>query len=206
VIGGLVAGKDSNNDGWISFLEDFAFAKPSTEQNFLDPRDPKQYPVSYNGLPNQDDPHLALIANPPVVNIDNFPKIAWPNETVAFNASNSYGSIATYRWDFGDGTIIEITEPSANHIFTTEGNYIVTLNVTDIYGRWNATSTRITVTFNTDLNKDGTVNILDVTIVAASYNTKSDDPKWNALADLDKSGLVNILDISMIARNYGKTV
>jgi hypothetical protein len=57
-----------------------------------------------------------------------------------------------------------------------------------------------------DLNKDGTVNILDITVVATAYGSKSGDPKWNALADLDKNGTINILDIALIAKDYGKTV
>ncbi len=57
----------------------------------------------------------------------------------------------------------------------------------------------------TDLNEDGTVNILDLTIAALAYGTKQGDPKWNAVADLDKSGVVNILDIAIIARDFGKT-
>jgi hypothetical protein len=62
------------------------------------------------------------------------------------------------------------------------------------------------ICLSTELNKDGTVNILDITMVAAIYNSKEGDPKWNELADLDKSGLVNILDISMVAKDFGKTV
>lgn len=58
----------------------------------------------------------------------------------------------------------------------------------------------------TDLNKDRTVNILDITIVAAAYGSKPGDPKWNVLADLDMNGQVNIIDVTMVAKDYGKTV
>jgi hypothetical protein len=56
-----------------------------------------------------------------------------------------------------------------------------------------------------DLNKDGVVNTLDLTIVAAAFRSKPGDKNWNAGADIDKNGQVNIIDISMVAKDYGKT-
>jgi hypothetical protein len=58
----------------------------------------------------------------------------------------------------------------------------------------------------TDLNADGKVNILDITVVAAAYNTVPGDEKWNAAADLDKNGQINILDVTMVAKDYGSFI
>ncbi len=57
-----------------------------------------------------------------------------------------------------------------------------------------------------DLNADGTINILDITIVAMAYGSTPGDQNWNELADLDRNGIINIIDISTVARDYGKTV
>jgi hypothetical protein len=57
-----------------------------------------------------------------------------------------------------------------------------------------------------DLNKDGTVNILDISIVAIAFGTKEGEDYYNVLADLDKNNEVNILDVSIVAMDYGKTV
>jgi PKD repeat protein len=57
-----------------------------------------------------------------------------------------------------------------------------------------------------DLNHDGIVNILDITIVAKAYGSTPGDPNWDANADSDNNSVINILDISMVARDYGKTV
>jgi hypothetical protein len=57
-----------------------------------------------------------------------------------------------------------------------------------------------------DLNFDGVVNILDISIVARAFGTRPGDPSWNETADLDKNGTVNIIDVTMVARDYGKTV
>jgi hypothetical protein len=64
----------------------------------------------------------------------------------------------------------------------------------------------ITVTYDSDLNKDLKVDIQDMTIVAVAYGSKSGDPNWNSIADVDKNGVVNIIDISMVAKDYGKTL
>lgn len=58
----------------------------------------------------------------------------------------------------------------------------------------------------TDLNQDGTVNIVDISIVAMAFGTKLGDDNWNEVADLDKNEEINIIDISTVAMDYGKTV
>jgi hypothetical protein len=57
-----------------------------------------------------------------------------------------------------------------------------------------------------DLNNDGTVNIVDVSIVAMAFGTQEGDENYNVLADLDKNGEINIIDVSTVAMDYGKTV
>jgi len=70
-------------------------------------------------------------------------------ETVTLNASESYdldGTIVNYRWDFGDAT--NGTGMSITHVYGAEGNYTVTLNVTDNDGLTNSTSKFIIVITN----------------------------------------------------------
>jgi hypothetical protein len=86
--------------------------------------------------------------------------------------------------------------------------------VTDNQGLWNTTTVKITVTYRTDLNKDGTVNIIDIATAAKAFGSHGPDipnpgdppsKNWNATADLDKNGWINIIDIATVARDYGKT-
>ena len=56
-----------------------------------------------------------------------------------------------------------------------------------------------------DLNGDGTVNILDINIVAKAFGAYEGDPNWNERADLDQNGVINILDITTVAKDYGKS-
>jgi hypothetical protein len=52
-----------------------------------------------------------------------------------------------------------------------------------------------------DINHDGSVNILDIAIVAVSYESKPDQPRWNPIADVNKDGVINILDLALVARD-----
>ena len=59
------------------------------------------------------------------------------------NSSDSDGSIASYRWTFGDGTVAE--GPTATHTYAEPGTYAVRLRVTDNDGDTNRTSVTVTV-------------------------------------------------------------
>lgn len=65
------------------------------------------------------------------------------NETLAFDASGSSdvdGSVVDYRFDFGDGTVVEGGDAAAMHGFTEPGTQTVTLTVTDDAGEEASTS------------------------------------------------------------------
>jgi hypothetical protein len=57
----------------------------------------------------------------------------------------------------------------------------------------------------TDLNADGVINIVDVTIVARAFGSRPGSPSWNFIADLDQNGVVNIVDVTKVAKDLGKT-
>lgn len=58
------------------------------------------------------------------------------DKPVIFNATESQTSgesliISTYMWDFGDGTVLNRTEPIVEHNFTRKGTFTITLMVVD---------------------------------------------------------------------------
>ena len=55
-----------------------------------------------------------------------------------------------------------------------------------------------------DVNHDGTVNIIDVGIVASCFHSHPEHSKWNPHADLNGDSFIDILDIAMVARTFGK--
>jgi PKD repeat protein len=66
------------------------------------------------------------------------------NQTVLFDASGSTGTIAEYRWSFGDGG--GASGRLVSHAFTTPGTYVVTLTLVDPFGRTATTAQSLTVT------------------------------------------------------------
>ncbi|HEY4674770.1 MAG TPA: CARDB domain-containing protein [Candidatus Bathyarchaeia archaeon] len=55
-----------------------------------------------------------------------------------------------------------------------------------------------------DVDGDGEVGILDVTLVAIAWETVPGNPRWNPNADLDDNGEINIIDITKVALEFGK--
>jgi hypothetical protein len=53
-----------------------------------------------------------------------------------------------------------------------------------------------------DVNNDGVVNILDVTLAANAFGSKTGDPKYNPAADVNSDGRINILDLMFIILHF----
>jgi len=116
------------------------------------------------GLTNATSTPIVVTAAPPAATTNKTPTAAIaatpPSGTiplvVSFDASGSTdtdGSIATYVWNFGDGSTA--TGKTVSHTYNTAASYSATLKVTDNQGATNTTSTTITATANTiaaDLN------------------------------------------------------
>jgi PKD repeat protein len=69
------------------------------------------------------------------------------DELIRFNASDSYdqdGSILSYFWDFGDGTNATMAI-LLSHAYIENGDYTVTLTVTDDDGASSSANSTITV-------------------------------------------------------------
>jgi len=82
----------------------------------------------------------------PTADFDYSPTSPAVNETVTFDASNSYdldGTIMNYTWNFGDGNISSQQNPT--HRYAEKGTYSVTLVVTDNEGATNSVTKTIVV-------------------------------------------------------------
>ena len=108
-------------------------------------------------------------------------------------------------WSDYDGT--DLYSGSFQNITGSDGigdsPHVIDDNNTD---RYPLMEPRIPRVLQSDLNIDGTVNILDIAFVAIAFGSKEGDDNYNVLADLDENGEVIILDISIVAMDYGKTV
>jgi len=88
-----------------------------------------------------------VLNRPPVANFNESAETVYTGDEIVFNATNSYdsdGEIVSYFWDFGDGT--NATGKVVCHAYMDNGNYTVTLAVTDDDGATdsvNATKTAL---------------------------------------------------------------
>ena len=57
-----------------------------------------------------------------------------------------------------------------------------------------------------DLNDDGIVDIMDVSIAAVAFGATPDNPRWNAKADLNFDGVIDVLDLVLIIVNFNGPV
>ncbi len=119
-----------------SYAWDFGDGTTSTEPN---PAHTYQVPGTYTAqltLTGQDNTTntstvaiaVAEPAEPLVAVASATPLQAAPGETIQFDSSGSTGDIASYAWDFGDGTTS--TEPNPTHTYQAPGTYTAQLTLT----------------------------------------------------------------------------
>ena len=112
---------------------------------------------------------------PPIASFTFTPTYPEVNQIVTFDASASYdpdGNIVSYTWDFGDGTpLVTESDPITYHIYTSYGDYIVKLTVTD----------------NSGLTDDETASIHVSQHPVASFTFTPPDPLVHELVTFDAS-------------------
>lgn len=118
------------------------------------------------------------------------------NQSITFTASSTGGKPGyTYAWDFGDSGTSTAANPT--HSFAASGNYTVSLTVTDALGNTSSTTILVKVYKLGDANKDGIVDVVDITYVEhiimgdSGYVSSS----W---VDANQDGDINALDITAI--------
>jgi hypothetical protein len=62
------------------------------------------------------------------------------------------------------------------------------------------------VQMSPDLNGDGIVDIVDVSMIARAYGKSSGDPLYALNADLDQDGVIGIKDLAVVASKFGQTL
>ncbi len=75
---------------------------------------------------------VTIPASSPIAVLTYSPTVAYTNEIIQFDASNSYdpdGTIVSYSWNFGDQNTA--TGPTVSHSYEENGEYQITLTITD---------------------------------------------------------------------------
>jgi PKD repeat protein len=151
-----------------------------------------------------------IVSDPPVANFDLSPSLPRTGEQMTFDASSSLAgwngtnTLVLYGWDFGDGSIIVTPSALIEHAYAVSTTYNVTLTVTDSGDMTDSTWQQVSVQIMGDVNDDGRVDMRDVGIAVAAFNSTPNHPRWNAAADLDRNGRIDMRDICRAITNFGK--
>ena len=99
-----------------------------------------------DGLTDTDSQNITVLNRPPIASFTESATSVPTGTMINFNASASYdpdGCIVSYFWDFGDDT--NTTGVTASHSYADDGNYTVTLTVTDDDGATDTITSNKTV-------------------------------------------------------------
>jgi len=119
------------------------------------------------------------------------------NNTVIWNGVTDSLGKTSFNLTFADGNYTDILRLEAVKENRSASTTIDFLSFTPIV---------LKMRYFADLNGDGTINIVDIFIVAKAFGTKEGNPNYNPIADLDGNKEINIVDLYKIAKDYGKTV
>ena len=105
---------------------------------------------------------------------------------------------------------VTVVNFSWNSTSKPAGRYSVSISVSTVNGEFQTTNNMLnstfTLTFRGDVNRDLTVNILDVSQVNSRFGATSTSPNYLAEADLNHDGIINILDVAIVNSDFGKTL
>lgn len=112
------------------------------------------------------------------------------------NLAVGASEVLTFSWDTSD------VQPCNNYTISAEASNVPgeldILNNVYVDGS-------VKVKLQGDVNGDGIVNVLDLSIVSLSYGFFEGELGYNLDADLNKDGIVDIRDLATVAVNLGNT-
>lgn len=132
---------------------------------------------------------------PPVADA-NGPYTGTAGVPLLLDASGSWDpndNIATYEWHFGDGTAVTVNTATVDHTYATDGDYEVTLTVTDTTGLDDSDTTMANIETLADYDADGVPDNQDNCIEDAN-GPLIPDAGGNSQLDTDGDGYGNLCD------------
>jgi LPXTG-motif cell wall-anchored protein len=168
ITAGFSRGLAVTPDGKTVYVANNPDAQPGTVTPISTATNKPGTPITVSGSQAQDvafSPDQA-----PVAALTVHPGVA--GQASSFDASTStvkYGTIASYKWTFGDGATATTTTPKTTHTYAKAGNYPASVTETDSAG----TSTTVVFTGRTVSRNGGpsAVASAKVTVTAHSAST-----------------------------------
>jgi len=125
--------------------------------------------------------------------------------SIAFGATDSLSGIQGYQVAVNGGSFVAMTSPYLPGPLA-DGSYSVTVRAFDKAGNFRDVTNNFTIDgrhsmllSKGDFNFDGKVDLSDLSILAARWNTS------NTTADANNDGTTNLSDLSILAANWQKT-
>jgi len=118
--------------------------------------------------------------------------------TVNINGRSLSADVINGEFEFGqlrDGTFT-VTVESENHVAACTTVEVVNGEVVEL--------APIEV-ISGDVNADGTIDIGDLTLMAASYGLTSSDAGYSDVLDLNRDGRINVQDLAILGSHFGAT-
>lgn len=163
-----------------------------------------RWPYDNSALPEGIVPSSFPPMPPPVAYFSPSTESTFKDAEVTFDASISYdplGQVASYKWDFGDGS--EGKGEVATHSYSSSGEYDVKLTVTGALGASSSFSKQIAIKQGVkgDVNNDGQINSSDATLtlrIVAGLAVPTEYEKW--ASDVNGDGETGVDDVILVLR------
>jgi hypothetical protein len=149
---------------------------------------------------------FSLIPSPLSVSISPLSASIPMGQPVTFTSTVSGGYTPyIYQWYLNDTAVSGATMNNWNFTPIALGTYIVHLRVTDAYNSTvQSEIARIVCgTSASDVNRDGKVDLRDISLVAIAFGSYPEHPRWNPIADLNQDAKIDLKDIALVAKHFG---
>jgi hypothetical protein len=115
----------------------------------------------------------------------------------------------------GTITLAPSTSTTSTVIWNTTtapyGRYVISANIPPVPYQFITinnflTGPKIALVPRGDVDLDGSVDIVDVALVAIAFGSVPGSPTWNPAADLNYDGRIDIVDVAIVAFWFGASI
>ncbi len=119
-----------------------------------------------------------------------------------------------YMWLQGTGKPVALAgADTAEASFTApvvtslpEATLTFYVTVDDGLGGYAFDEVTVRVYMTGDINRDDSVDVIDLLMLAGAWNTTQNDPNWDPRCDLNDDGAVNVMDLLLLANNWTRAL
>jgi len=130
-----------------------------------------------------------------------YSSVYYSGKSIRFDAVELFGltesDISSYTWDFGNETTG--SGRTTQHAYSSAGTFTVKLTAVYANGSTYDGTLKLKVNKAGDVNGDGTVNLLDLTVLGLGWKKTEADDEFDPRIDINKDGKLDISDVAEVA-------